>query len=165
MTPSQNSGLFNRWPHPGQPFLIRSFDSRVEMVQEIRSLQNNIIALEMMGAFTTVANKVCLDLIQQKVDMGFQFVNLLFRMDENKTSGESVQKFFRSDLHVIRSIPYLGHLAIVIHLEEAHIFTPLDQLFFNRSCLGWEEQYFDISKMFKAWQFVSSIEHEETIII
>jgi|GEM_PF-172186 len=126
------------------------------MIQQIKTSDENILAIEVLDGFTETDEKLCQKLFNKKRDQGFLQINVLVKLDEMKISHSSTKAFFEDSLWAIRNYKHLGHLAIVAHSKTLKAMVPIDNLFFKRSSRGREERYFDASQMDKAWEFVNS---------
>ena len=126
------------------------------MLEKIDTFENNVFAIEIIDGFTEADAKICEKFMQEKMDQGFESVNVLVKLDELKISHSSVKAFFEDTLWSLRNFKHLGHLAIVAHSNIIKALVPIDNLFFQRSSKGREERYFDVSQMDKAMEFIKS---------
>ena len=126
------------------------------MLEQIETYKNNVLAIQIIDGFTETDEKICQKFFLEKVEQGFETVNVLVKMDEMKVSHSSTKAFFEDTLWAIRNYKHLGHLAIVAHSNIVKVLVPIDNIFFQRASKGREERYFDISQMDKALEFVNS---------
>lgn len=124
------------------------------MIEQINTYDSNVLELEVIDTFTEADEKFCQKLVQQKMDQGFEQVNMLIKIDEMKISGSSTRAFFEDIIWLLRNYKHLGHLAIVAHSKVLKVLVPIDNLFFERSSKGRHERYFDVSQMDEAMKFV-----------
>lgn len=124
------------------------------MVEQIKTYENNVLALEVIDGFTEVDEQYCQKLFEQKREKGFDQVNVLVKLDEMKISNSSIKAFFEDTVWVLRNYKHLGHLAIVAHSNILKVLIPIDNLFFQRASKGRLERYFDISQINEAFKFV-----------
>lgn len=125
------------------------------MLEQIKTFDNNVLAVEVIDSFTEADEKFCQKLFDEKVAKGFDSINVLIKIDEMKVSHSSTKAFFEDVLWVIRHYKQLGHLAIVAHSNIAKVLVPIDNLFFARASKGRMERYFDASQMDEAMAFVN----------
>ncbi|MCB0687299.1 MAG: hypothetical protein KDC53_12270 [Saprospiraceae bacterium] len=136
------------------------------MIQQIKVVDRDIVAIEAIEEFNTTDAYLCENLLQQKMSRGYDHVNLLIKFDHKKISQTQIEIFLKESLKNIRKLNHLGHLALVLRIGSGNCLqVPLGQHFFERSARGWGEQYFDLSQIYSAWEFVSPIDHERTMII
>jgi len=126
------------------------------MIEQIQTFQSNVLAIEVLDGFTEEDEKMCQKLFEEKLDQGFDQVNVLVKLDELKISHSSVKAFMEDVVWLLRNYEKMGHLAIVAHSNVLKALVPIDNLFFQRSKKGRYERYFDISQMDEALYFVSS---------
>jgi len=125
------------------------------MVEQLKLFDNNVIALEVIDSFTMTDEKYAQKLFFEKLEQGFEQVNILVKLDEMKVSKTEVKVFFEDFLFIMRNYKKMGHLAIVAHSNILKILIPIDNLFFERASKGRLERYFDVSQMEEAMEFVN----------
>lgn len=125
------------------------------MVQKLKTSTNNVLAVEVIEGFSKTDERLCEKFFQDKLDEGFETVNVLVKLDEMKISKSSIKAFFEDILWALRNYKKLGHLAIVAHSNILKALVPIDNLFFTRSSKGREERYFDVSQIESAFKFVN----------
>ena len=124
------------------------------MIEKIEKFDNNILAVQVIDGFTEADEKICQKFFQEKRDEGYEQVNVLVKLDEMKISHSSVKAFMEDIIWSLRNYKKMGHLAIVAHSNILKALVPIDNLFFQRASKGRYEQYFDVSQMDKAMEFV-----------
>lgn len=125
------------------------------MIEQLETFEGNTLAIQVIDGFDETDEKLSQKLFQEKLDKGFDQVNVLVKLDELKISNSSVKAFMEDTIWVIRNYKKLGHLAIVAHSKVLKALVPIDNLFFERASKGRLEKYFDISQMEEAMEFVS----------
>lgn len=125
------------------------------MIAQIKTFDNNCLAIEVIDGFTEEDEKICQKWFQQKVNQDYEQVNLLVKLDELKVSQSSLKAFMEDVIWVLRHYKQLGHLAIVAHSKVLKALVPIDNLFFQRASKGRQERYFDISQLAEAFDFVN----------
>jgi len=126
------------------------------MLEQIKTFDSNIIAVEVIDGFTETDERICQKFFNEKLEQGFDTVNVLVKLDEMKISHTSTKAFFEDIVWALRNFKKLGHLAIVAHSKVLKAAVPIDNLFFERASKGRKEQYFDVSQIDEAFEFVSS---------
>jgi len=125
------------------------------MLEQFKTFENNVLAIEVIDSFTEADEKFCQKLFKKKREQGFEQINVLVKLDEMKISKVSIKTFFEDIVWLLRNYKHLGHLAIVAHSNVVKALIPVDNLFFQRASKGRQERYFDISQMEEALEFVS----------
>lgn len=126
------------------------------MIEQIKTFDNNILALEVIDGFTENDEKICQKFFEEKIAQGFDKINLLIKLDEMKIGKSSTKAFMEDVVWTLRNYKKMGHLAIVAHSNILKALLPIDNLFFSRASKGRYERYFDVSQMDEAWAFVQS---------
>lgn len=126
------------------------------MIEQLKTSKGNVLAIEVIDGFTETDEKLCQKFFQQKLDEGFNQVNVLVKLDELKVSHSSVRAFMEDSIWALRNYKNIGHLAIVAHSKVLKALVPIDNLFFERASKGRLERYFDISQIEEAFAFVNS---------
>ncbi len=126
------------------------------MLEKIAHFDDNVLAIEVIDGFTETDEFICQKFFNEKLEKGFDNVNVLVKLDEMKVSHSETKAFFEDTLWAIRNYKKLGHLAIVAHSNIIKVLVPIDNLFFARAKEGRQERYFDISQMDEAMAFVNA---------
>jgi len=124
------------------------------MVEKIKTFEDNRLAIEVIDSFTEEDEKLCQKFFNEKIEQGFETVNVLMKLDEMKISKESIKAFMEDAIWALRNYKKMGHLAIVAHSKILKVSVPIDNLFFERSSKGRLERYFDISQLDEAFDFI-----------
>ncbi len=133
------------------------------MIEQIKTYDNNVLAIEVIDGFTETDEKLCQKFFNEKLELGFDKVNVLVKLDEMKISHSNVKAFFEDIIWILRNYKKLGHLAIVAHSNILKVLVPIDNLFFARASKGRQERYFDVSQIDEAFEFISSKERQKIL--
>ncbi|HKK42125.1 MAG TPA: STAS/SEC14 domain-containing protein [Bacteroidales bacterium] len=125
------------------------------MLEKIEHYDDNVLAIEVIDGFTETDELICQKFFHEKLEKGYDKVNVLVKLDEMKISNSNAKAFFEDTIWALRNYKKLGHLAIVAHSNVIKAFVPIDNLFFQRAKEGREERYFDVSQMKEAMAFVN----------
>jgi len=125
------------------------------MIEQIKTYDNNVLAIEVIDGFTETDEKLCQKLFQEKLDKGYPSVNILVKLDELKINQSSIKAFMEDTIWLLRNYKNIGHLAIVAHSSVLKALVPIDNLFFQRASQGRQERYFDVSQIEEAFEFVN----------
>ncbi|UBM58566.1 STAS/SEC14 domain-containing protein [Marinilongibacter aquaticus] len=125
------------------------------MIEQLKTFDHNALAIEVIDGFDETDEKLCQKFFQEKLDQGFETVNVLVKLDEMKIDHSSVKAFMEDSIWALRNYKKLGHLAIVAHSKVLKALVPIDNLFFQRASEGRLERYFDVSQLDEALAFIS----------
>lgn len=125
------------------------------MLEQLETFENNVLAIEVIGSFTETDEKICQKFFKEKLDQGFESVNVLVKLDEMKVDQKSIKAFMEDFIWVMRNYKRMGHFAVVAHSKVLKALVPIDNLFFQRASKGRQERYFDVSQMDEAFEFVN----------
>lgn len=126
------------------------------MIEQIKTYETNVLAIEVIDGFTETDEKLVQKFFMEKLEKGFDKVNVLVKLDEMKISKSSTKAFFEDTVWALRNYKKIGHLAIVAHSNILKALVPIDNLFFSRLSKGSQERYFDISQLEEAFAFINS---------
>ncbi len=126
------------------------------MIEQIKTYETNVLAIEVIDGFTETDEKLVQKFFNEKLEKGFDKVNVLVKLDEMKISKSSTKAFFEDTVWTLRNYKKIGHLAIVAHSNIVKALVPIDNLFFSRLSKGSQERYFDISQIDEAFAFINS---------
>jgi len=121
------------------------------MIEQIKTYDNNVLAIEVIDGFTETDEKLCQKLFQEKLHKGYGLVKL----DELKINHSSIKAFMEDTIWLLRNYKNIGHLAVVAHSGVLKALVPIDNLFFQRASQGRQERYFDVSQIKEAFEFVN----------
>ncbi|PWI29192.1 STAS/SEC14 domain-containing protein [Flavobacteriaceae bacterium LYZ1037] len=126
------------------------------MIEHLKTFETNTLAFEVIENFSETDEKLAQKFFKEKLDKGFNTVNVLVKIDEYKMSNTQAKAFFEDIIFILRHYKNLGHLAIVAHSKVLKAFVPIDNMFFERASKGRKEQYFDVSQLDEAFKFVTN---------
>ncbi|PLX03207.1 MAG: STAS/SEC14 domain-containing protein [Marinilabiliales bacterium] len=126
------------------------------MIEQLKKFDNNVLAIEVIDGFTETDEKLCQKFVNEKLNKGYDQINILVKLDEMKIGHSSAKAFFEDSLWALRNFKEFGHIAIVAHSKVMKAMVPIDNLFFERASKGRKEQYFDVSQMDEAYEFVQN---------
>jgi len=130
------------------------------MIEQLNKYNNNVLAITIIDGFTKTDEELAQKLFKEKIDKGFNSINLLIKLDELKISKSSIKAFFEDSLWALRNYKKMGHIAVVAHSKIIKAGVPIDKLFFDRASKGRLERYFDVSQMDEALKFVNSNDYK-----
>ena len=126
------------------------------MIEQIKTFKGNALAIEVIDGFTKTDEKLVEKLFAKKIDEGNEQVNVLVKLDEIKINHINTKAFMKNVIWVLRNYKHIGHLAIVAHSKIVKALVPIDNFVFERLQKGYEERYFDVSQLDKAFEFINT---------
>ncbi|MDN3670559.1 STAS/SEC14 domain-containing protein [Echinicola jeungdonensis] len=126
------------------------------MIEQFKVYDTNVLALEVKDGFKKVDEQLFEKLVKDKLNQGYEIVNVLVKLDEMEISKSSIKAFFEDAIWWLRNYNHVGHLAVVAHSNIVKALIPIDNLFFQRASKGRIERYFDISQLDEALEFVKA---------
>lgn len=124
------------------------------MIEQLKTFEGNTLAFEVIDGFSETDEKLAQKLFQEKLNKGFDQVNVLVKLDEMKVKRSSTKAFMEDMIWTLRNYKKMGHLAIVAHSKILRTLIPIDNLFFERASKGRYERYYDVSQLEEAMLFV-----------
>ena len=73
------------------------------MIEQIKTYDNNVLAVEVIDGFTETDEQYCQKLFEEKREQGFEHINVLVKLDEIKISKTSIKAFFEYMLWILRN--------------------------------------------------------------
>lgn len=125
------------------------------MVEQLKTFDSNVLAFTIIDGFSNVDEQFIQKLFNNKIDAGFEQINILVKLDEYKFSKTSAKAFFDDILFGIRNFKKMGRLAIVGDSSILKVLVEFDNLFYKNKEKGRAERYFNISEMDEAMMFVN----------
>lgn len=126
------------------------------MIEQLEKFEKNTLAFEIIDGFTETDELLARKFFNEKLEMGYDKVNILVKIDEYKVSKTEVKAFCEDIVFIMRNYKHLGHLAIVGHSKFLKMCVPIDNLFYQRESKGRKEKYFDVAQMDEAIAFVQT---------
>ncbi|CAM4276331.1 SpoIIAA family protein [Zobellia nedashkovskayae] len=130
------------------------------MIEKIKTYKGNTLTLEVIDEFTGTDEKLAQKFFKEKVEEGFDYVNVLVKLDELNVSKSKTKVFMEDIIWILRNYRQIGNIAIVAHSKILKALIPIDNIFFERLQKGYQERYFDITQLEEAFQFVAPNEYE-----
>jgi hypothetical protein len=124
------------------------------MIEKLKTFKGNSLALEVIGGFTETDEKLAQKFFKEKIDEGYEHVNVLVKLDEMKISQSNTKAFMEDTIWLLRNYEQIGNIAIVAHSKILKALVPIDNFFFERLQKGYQERYFDISQLDEAFKFI-----------
>ena len=126
------------------------------MLEQFKEIEGNALALKVVDAFTEADEKLAQKYFNEKLEQGFENLNLLIDICEWKVSKTDFKAGLEDLKFVFKNLNKIGNIAIVGHSKIEKVLVPLDNWFYKKINKGKEEHYFDISQMEEAIEFVTS---------
>jgi len=73
------------------------------MIEQLKTFDNNVLAIEVIDGFTEEDEKLCRKFFELKRKKGFKQINILVKLDEIKISNSSTKAFFEDIIWLLRN--------------------------------------------------------------
>jgi|TARA_B110000967_G_C18433350_1_gene339611 hypothetical protein len=126
------------------------------MIEQIKEIEGNAIAFEIIDSFTETDGKLAHKLFEQKINQGHDVINVLIKVDELKINHIVLKAALQDISYVLKNLKQFGNLAIVNHSKTLKTLVKMDNLFYNKLNNGFEERYFDLSEIEEAFKYIET---------
>tara|TARA_B110000211_G_C14007313_1_gene521438 strand:- start:90 stop:476 length:387 start_codon:yes stop_codon:yes gene_type:complete len=126
------------------------------MIEQIKEIEGNVIAFEIIDSFTETDGKLAHKLFEQKINQGHDVINVLIKVDELKINHIVLKAALQDISYVLKNLKQFGNLAIVTHSKTLKTLVKMDNLFYNKLNNGFEERYFDLSEIEEAFKYIET---------
>ncbi|MFL0352469.1 hypothetical protein [Xanthomarina sp. GH4-25] len=79
------------------------------MIEHLKTFETNTLAFEVIENFSETDEKLAQKFFKEKLDKGFNTVNVLVKIDEYKMSNTQAKAFFEDIIFILRHYKNLGH--------------------------------------------------------
>ncbi|MBV8327756.1 STAS/SEC14 domain-containing protein [Chryseobacterium sp.] len=129
------------------------------MLNQIKEFKNNAIALEILGAFTEADALLIEQLFEEKLNNGYQHVNILIKVKDMSVLKEMKLKgFFEGELWGIKHFGKIGRCAVVSHSDFMKLVVTIENEVLHLFNPALKEKYFEETELEKALEFIASDE-------
>ncbi len=126
------------------------------MINQIKLFEKNELALELFGTFTETDALFIEKLFQEKLDQGFEHVNILIQVkDMSVLKGMSLKAFFQGELWGIKHFNKIGRCAVVSHSGVMEAVVTVENRVLHLFNHALEEKYFDQKQLDEALDFIT----------
>ena len=120
------------------------------MLEQIKTFDSNTVAFEIIDSFTETDEKLAQKLFKEKLDSGFQTVNILVKIDQYKISQTEAKAFFEDlKFDSVTVAPYMGSDSVEPFLAFEDKFTILLALTSNKGGLDFQGLKVNENKLYK----------------
>ena len=125
------------------------------MIEQLKIFDNNTLAVEVVNGFTEADEKLGAKLIQNKLNEGYDHVNILIKVDEAELSESDIKALFEESKFLLNNVQHLKRIAVVGDSKWLKSLVPVDRFFFKQMNHSGEEKYFETSQLNEALAFVN----------
>lgn len=126
------------------------------MIHQIQQFEKNALALELLGTFTESDVLLIEKLFEEKLDAGYEHVNILIKVkDLSVLKNMDLKGFIKGELWGITHFNKIGRCAVVSHSNLMKSIVTIENKalhFFNNAL---EEKYFDQEQLEIALLFIT----------
>ena len=129
------------------------------MLNQIKIFQGNALALELLETFTEADASLIKQLFEEKLDAGYEHVNLLIKVkDMSVMKHMSLQTFLEGELWGFKHFGKIGRCAVVAHSDFIRSVVRLENKVLHLANAAFEERYFDTAELDEALKFIDTNE-------
>jgi len=125
------------------------------MINLLQETKDHAIAIEIIGGYNNDDEKSLEKLFEEKLDQGFEKVNILVKLDKLDLLKTSWKAAWHDGMYALKHIKYCGKIAVVGHNKLEAFGVKLDNAMFGSKKKGRIEKYFDIKELDQAFDFVN----------
>ena len=125
------------------------------MINILEETKNHVIAIEIIGGYNNEDEKSLEILFEEKLDLGYEKVNILVKLDQLDLLKTSWKAAWHDGMYALKHIKYCGKIAIVGHSRLEAFGVKMDNALFGSKKKGRAEKYFDIKNIEDAFDFVN----------
>lgn len=126
------------------------------MINEIKKFKKNALALEILGTFTEADALLIEQLFEEKLNQGYEHVNILIKVkDMSIIKDMDLKGFLKGELWGIKHFGKLGRCAVVSHSELMETIVKIENKVLHLFNSALEEKYFDHSQLDEAIKFIT----------
>lgn len=129
------------------------------MLKQIKIFKGNALALELPEPFTEADALLIKHLFEEKLEAGFEHVNLLIKVkDMSVMKHMSLKAFFESELWGFKHFGKIGRCAVVAHSDFIRSVVKIENKILHLANAAFEERYFDTAELDEALNFIDTDE-------
>lgn len=126
------------------------------MINKIKEFKDNALALEILGAFTETDALLIEQLFEEKLNMGYQHVNILIKVkDMSVIKDMKLKGFLEGELWGIQHFGKIGRCAVVSHSDFMKSVVNIENEVLHLFNSALEEKYFDETELDEALKFIA----------
>lgn len=129
------------------------------MLQQIKTFKGNALALELTETFTKADALLIKQLFEEKLEAGYEHVNLLMKVkDMSVMKHMSLKAFFESETWGLQHFGKIGRCAVVAHSDFIRSVVKIENKILHLANAAFEEKYFDTTELDEALSFIEADE-------
>ncbi|WP_343566919.1 STAS/SEC14 domain-containing protein [Sphingobacterium sp.] len=127
------------------------------MINQIKKLKGNALALELIGTFTETDALLIEQLFEEKLNEGYAHVNILIKVkDMSVMKDMKLKAFFEGELWGIKHFEKIGRCAVVSHSDFMKSIVNIENKMLHLFNSALEERYFDENQLEEALEFIEN---------
>ncbi len=127
------------------------------MINQIKKIMGNALALELLGSFTEPDALLIEQLFEEKLNEGYEHVNILIKVKNMSVIKDMKLKgFFEGELWGIKHFGKIGRCAVVSNSNFMKSIVNIENKMLHLFNSALEERYFDENQLEEALDFIEN---------
>lgn len=126
------------------------------MIKQLKKFDKNALALELLETFTEADALLIEHLFEEKLNQGYQHVNILIKVkDMSVLKDMNLKAFLQGELWGIKHFSKMGRCAVVSHSDLMESVINIENKILRVFNSALEEKYFDETQLDEALTFIT----------
>ena len=126
------------------------------MLKQIKIFKENALALELVDTFTKADADLIKQLFEEKLDEGYEHVNILIKVkDMSVMKHMDLKGFLEGEIWGIKHFSKMGRCAVVAHSDLIKSVVKVENKALHLVNSAFEEKYFDTEQLDEGLKFIS----------
>jgi len=125
------------------------------MLKQIKTFKGNALALELVEQFTEADAQLIKQLFDEKLNAGYEHVNLLIKVkDMSVLRHMDLKAFLEGEIWGLKHFGKIGRCAVVAHSDLIKAVVRIENKALHLANAAFEEKYFDTEQLDEALNFL-----------
>ncbi|MDR0231091.1 MAG: STAS/SEC14 domain-containing protein [Dysgonamonadaceae bacterium] len=126
------------------------------MLTQIKTFKGNALALELTGTFTEVDEQLMVQLFEEKLNEGSEYVNLLLKVkDLSVMRHMDLKALMEGEIWGFKHFGKMGRCAVVAESDIIKDVVKVENKALHLANSAFEEKYFETAQLDEALKFIS----------
>ena len=125
------------------------------MLTQIKQFKGNALALELTDSWTVADQQFMAQLFDEKLNEGYQHINLLFKVNDMSVFKHmDLKAFMEGEIWACKHFSQIGKCAVVAHSNFVKEVVKLEGKALHLVNKALEERYFEVEELGEAMKFI-----------
>ena len=125
------------------------------MIKELDGTKDHALAIEIIDGYTHEDEKSLEKMFEQRLDKGYQKVNLLVKLDHMSILKTSWRAAWEDGIYALKHMKYCGRIAVVGDSKVEEWLGKADNAVFGNEKTGRVERFFPLQELTTAFNWVN----------